>query len=170
MVTSPSSASLYDVLGVPPSATGEEIRKAYLRQAKVRHPDLTAAGDGSSGSSTSSDFVQLKHAFDVLSDDERRAAYDRGSCTLPKMQLDPDAVDRRAAKFQATVLRHAQESAKRAASMPPPPQDLVSRLVPYVRRLTKPSFGMLVPLFVLTTYYLAHGGPQDGATYRQSKI
>ena len=58
----------YDVLGVPREASQEEIRTAYRRLAKDRHPDLV-------GGSTQ-EFSLLQEAHAVLSDRERRRQHD----------------------------------------------------------------------------------------------
>ena len=61
------ATSLYGVLGVPPTATDEEIRAAYRRAAKRAHPD---AGGSQSA------FRRVNTAYRVLSDPARRRAYD----------------------------------------------------------------------------------------------
>jgi molecular chaperone DnaJ len=58
----------YDVLGVPREASQEEIRTAYRRLAKDRHPDLA-------GGSTQ-EFSLLQEAHAVLSDPDRRRQHD----------------------------------------------------------------------------------------------
>jgi molecular chaperone DnaJ len=58
----------YDVLGVPREASQEEIRTAYRRLAKDRHPDLA-------GGSTQ-EFSLLQEAHAVLSDPNRRRQHD----------------------------------------------------------------------------------------------
>ena len=59
--------SLYETLGVDPKAPANEIRKAYLKKARVCHPDK--GGD-------EEEFQALGRAFAVLSDDDRRKLYD----------------------------------------------------------------------------------------------
>lgn len=58
----------YEVLGIPGSASEEEVRQAYRRLVKSAHPDL--AGDPAR-------FRLITRAYDVLSDPAARAAYDR---------------------------------------------------------------------------------------------
>ncbi|CAK9089431.1 unnamed protein product [Durusdinium trenchii] len=62
--------SLYDVLGVPPSATQAEVKKAYLTEAKKCHPDLNQSKDAKDR------FQKLAEAYEVLGNVERRAQYD----------------------------------------------------------------------------------------------
>ncbi|RME46854.1 MAG: molecular chaperone DnaJ [Chloroflexi bacterium] len=61
----------YEVLGVSRDATKDEIRRAYRRKAKQYHPDVNDAPDAAER------FREIKEAYEVLSDDEKRAMYDR---------------------------------------------------------------------------------------------
>ncbi len=61
-------ADLYGVLGLRPDAAAEEIKRAYRRKAREHHPD--AGGDAER-------FKEVTHAYEVLSDPDRRARYDR---------------------------------------------------------------------------------------------
>ncbi len=61
-------ADLYEVLGVSRDASGDEIKRAYRKQARSLHPDV--GGD-------EQEFKALTHAYEVLSDPQRRARYDR---------------------------------------------------------------------------------------------
>jgi molecular chaperone DnaJ len=64
--------SLYDTLGVKKGASADEIKKAYRKLARQYHPD-TNQGD----KAAEERFKQVQTAYDVLSDDEKRKAYDR---------------------------------------------------------------------------------------------
>lgn len=59
---------LYDLLDVAPDASGDDIKRAYRRKAREHHPD--AGGDEET-------FKQVTHAYQVLSDEQKRARYDR---------------------------------------------------------------------------------------------
>jgi DnaJ-class molecular chaperone len=63
--------SLYDVLGVAKTASADDIRKAYRKLARRHHPDVNP-GDKTSEET----FKRVSAAYDVLSDDKKRAAYD----------------------------------------------------------------------------------------------
>jgi molecular chaperone DnaJ len=64
----------YKILGVGKNASEAEIKKAYRKLAREYHPDRNA-GD----KKAEERFKQISQAHDVLSDPEKRKAYDRGS-------------------------------------------------------------------------------------------
>jgi DnaJ-class molecular chaperone len=66
-------ADPYETLGVKREATQAEIRKAYLRLAKKNHPDLHP-GD----KAAEARFKEISAANDIVGDDKKRAAFDRG--------------------------------------------------------------------------------------------
>jgi molecular chaperone DnaJ len=68
--------SLYDTLGVKKGASADEIKKAYRKLARKYHPD-TNQGD----KAAEEQFKQVQTAYDVLSDPEKRKAYDRFGST-----------------------------------------------------------------------------------------
>jgi DnaJ-class molecular chaperone len=61
----------YKALGVPSSATADEIKRAYRKLAKANHPDSTG-GD----KAKESRFKDISNAYDVLGDARKRAMYD----------------------------------------------------------------------------------------------
>lgn len=62
----------YDTLGVEPTATHAQIRKAYRRLAMRLHPDRNEPSD-----EITAEFQRVQEAYDVLSDPDRRAHYDQ---------------------------------------------------------------------------------------------
>lgn len=63
----------YDVLSVSPKASDEEIRKAYRALAKKHHPDLHPDDKNSEDR-----FKEMSAAYNLLSDPEKRARFDKG--------------------------------------------------------------------------------------------
>ena len=61
----------YEVLGVPRSASADDIKNAFRNLARKYHPDVNKAEDAEEK------FKEINEAYGVLSDPERRTAYDR---------------------------------------------------------------------------------------------
>ncbi len=75
----------YEVLGLDRGASKEEIRRAYRRLAKKFHPDVSDSNDAEDR------FKEINEAYAVLSDEERRATYDRyGHAGLKGQRIDID--------------------------------------------------------------------------------
>ncbi|MEJ7833815.1 MAG: molecular chaperone DnaJ [Nocardioides sp.] len=66
------SSDPYDLLGVARDADAEAIKKAYRRLARQLHPDVNP------DPATQERFKEVTRAYEVLSDPQKRAAYDRG--------------------------------------------------------------------------------------------
>ncbi|HET6469527.1 MAG TPA: J domain-containing protein [Geminicoccaceae bacterium] len=76
------SESLYSILGVTRSASDAELQKAYRKLAKIWHPDIRP------GDKAAEDrFKRITAAYEILSDRDKRARYDRG-------ELDEQGNDR----------------------------------------------------------------------------
>ena len=62
----------YEILGVPRTATEDEIKKAYRKLARKHHPDVNP-----NDKSAEEQFKKINEAYEVLSDAEKRKKYDR---------------------------------------------------------------------------------------------
>lgn len=66
-----SERDYYEVLGVDKNASEDEIKRAYRKLAKQYHPDINKAPDAEEK------FKEIQKAYEVLSDPDKRANYDR---------------------------------------------------------------------------------------------
>ncbi|MBF4163382.1 molecular chaperone DnaJ [Nocardioides acrostichi] len=66
------SQDLYEILGVSQDADAAAIKKAYRRLAREHHPDVNP------DPASKEKFSEVSRAYEVLSDPQKRAAYDRG--------------------------------------------------------------------------------------------
>ena len=66
-----SKRDYYEVLGVERSADKEAIKKAFRRLAQKNHPDVNRSPEAEAS------FKEVNEAYQILSDDQKRGAYDR---------------------------------------------------------------------------------------------
>lgn len=73
------SCDFYEVLGVPRTADKFLIKEAYVRLARIHHPDKRVLHSTSSDSEkvgANDSFIRIQHAWEVLSDESLKAKYD----------------------------------------------------------------------------------------------
>jgi molecular chaperone DnaJ len=66
-----SKRDYYEVLGVPRSASGDDLKRAFRRMARQYHPDVNK------DPGAEEHFKELNEAYEILSDADKRARYDR---------------------------------------------------------------------------------------------
>ncbi|HRJ67400.1 MAG TPA: DnaJ domain-containing protein, partial [Alphaproteobacteria bacterium] len=67
-----SKKDFYQVLGVDKKASADELKKAYRKLAMQYHPDKNQGNKEAEAK-----FKEISEAYDVLKDEQKRAAYDR---------------------------------------------------------------------------------------------
>ncbi|MFL5931247.1 MAG: molecular chaperone DnaJ [Gaiellaceae bacterium] len=79
-----ATKDLYGALGIPKGASADEIKKAYRKLAREYHPDRNP-GDAAAEER----FKEVQHAYDVLSDPEKRKGYDQFGSADGRRGFDP---------------------------------------------------------------------------------
>jgi curved DNA-binding protein CbpA len=74
----------YSVLGVPKTASDDDIRKAFRKLAKKHHPDLNP-GD----KKAEAKFKEITQANELLSDKEKRRRFDAGEIDDAGNEMPP---------------------------------------------------------------------------------
>jgi DnaJ-class molecular chaperone len=74
----------YDILGVQKSDTANAVRAAYRKLAKKHHPDLNPGKP-----EAAERFKEISAAYELLSDTDKRAAYDRGEIDASGNEVPP---------------------------------------------------------------------------------
>jgi curved DNA-binding protein len=91
---------LYAALGVPKTASADEIRSTYRRLARELHPDVNPSP------SAAERFKEASAAYDVLSDPQKRALYDEFGAAALHSGFDPD----KARAHQEWMRRQARDN------------------------------------------------------------
>jgi curved DNA-binding protein len=95
---------LYQILGVPRTASPEEIKKAYRKLARQHHPDVNPGNKAAEER-----FKELSAAFEVLSDPKKRANYD---------EFGPDALRTGFDERRAEEVRRWRQSGGASGGQP----------------------------------------------------
>jgi curved DNA-binding protein len=92
----------YEVLQISPNADAETLRRVYRVQAQRFHPDNLESGDAEV-------FRRISDAYDVLSDPERRASYDREHRQAKRREANGTVESPPGAPHLATELQRREE-------------------------------------------------------------
>ena len=93
----------YEILGVSEEASGEQIRLAFRRLARERHPDRFS---GTARVAAEQEFQAITEAYNVLYDPEQRARYDKTrDSRLPDLAANPKDLARALLAKAVTVMK-----------------------------------------------------------------
>ncbi|MDR3185761.1 MAG: molecular chaperone DnaJ [Christensenellaceae bacterium] len=70
------ATNYYEVLGLSKGASADDIKSAYRQLAKKYHPDVFATANAKEKSEAEKKFKDVQHAYDVLSDPQKKEAFD----------------------------------------------------------------------------------------------
>ena len=113
----------YEILGVPRDANADAIKTAFRNLARQYHPDVNKAADAEEK------FKEANEAYAVLSDQQRRAAYDRyGHAGVNNMGGMPDFSTIDLSDLFGEFFGFGGMRGKRARNAPHRGQDLTSRI------------------------------------------
>ncbi|MBV8650280.1 MAG: J domain-containing protein, partial [Alphaproteobacteria bacterium] len=96
----------YSIIGVKRDATQDEVRTAYRKLAKAHHPDLNPGKKESEAR-----FKEITAAYDLLSDPEKRARFDRGEIDASGAERPDHAYYRRYAEGAGGAKYHGEGGA-----------------------------------------------------------
>jgi len=100
--------TLYDVLGIPQTASADAVRKAYKLKALETHPDKLPPGARKAEiEAAETRFRDVRTAFDVLSDPAKRRAYDNGLNYL-RQHVNINEMQAKLARERAEWARQAE--------------------------------------------------------------
>ena len=134
---SAADANPYTVLGLPRTASDRDIKKAYRQLSKKYHPDKASEADAASK------FHEINNAYELLSDKDKRAQYDRyGRVDTPQQQQQQ--------QYQQSRQQHSnpwlfmQQQYQQRFDEYRINADSVAQSLPLVHKLTTENFETLV--------------------------
>src|SRR2546426_8033123 len=103
----------YEILGVPRTASADEIRKAHRKLARKYHPDVNKGNAAST-----EQFKEVQEAYDVLSDATKRKNYDQFGHAGVSAGGAPGAGEDPFEAFRRAQAQYGQRGGRRTGPMP----------------------------------------------------
>ncbi len=127
----------YKTLKISPKATSAEIKSAYRRLARKKHPDVNKNSEESAR-----EFSRIAKAYKVLSDPQERAFYDK---KLLELEFDSSSKD------EATILNSENPHARRLRRMAYEKRynDIIDRMIAEERRESMALQKVIYPIVAL---------------------
>ena len=100
----------YDILGVPRNADADDIKKAYRKLAMKHHPDRN---QGDKAKASEERFKEANEAYEMLTDPQKRAAYDQFGHAGVDPNMGGRAPGRRLWRICRSLRRHLRRHLQR---------------------------------------------------------
>jgi len=144
-----AGSTLYDALGVTPTASAAELRRAYLERARTLHPDRNIDAGPAARAAAERKMQELTAAWQVLGDERRRRGYDREHDIGVSVSSRERNDELRQFVFREDgTIEEEMEPLNGAARL--------IRAIPWIA-----LFAVLVIIFIFSAYALT-GGPKGG--------
>lgn len=113
-----SEETYYTVLGIPESATHEEIKRAYRELIRQVHPDTVPNASAYWKRAAEERSKEINEAYHVLTDSTQRSSYDEQLAEYRRQQAAP---------------AHSPSASKASGTAPPNPYSWTAAPAPYER-------------------------------------
>lgn len=120
----PRRKTHYQILGVAPTVSREEIKRAYRELVKTQHPDTQHNGNGNGTDEATEEMMRINDAYATLMDKQKRTEYDvrigltvshpKGKIITPFTSFDED---QQREKFLRTVFHPSRTAITKIISM-----------------------------------------------------
>lgn len=155
-------ATHYDILGVPPQSSVEDIRRAYLQLARELHPDRTGGAPQAEAERNARRMQEVNEAWRVLREPASRGAYDRwllGAARPPRPARSEPAPPPRHALLDDDDDDDFDRPFTSPAAEPGDIGVSVARALPWVAVTV-----ILLAIFVFTAFAGGNGDPEGPET------
>ena len=152
-IATAADANPYTVLGLSRTASDKDIKKAYRKLSKLHHPDK------STDVNAASQFHEINTAYELLSDKDKRAQYDRYGRVDTQQQQQQQQQQQYGRQQQYAnpwaYMQHQQQQQQQRYNDYQFNADSTAQALPHIRKLTTDNFDTLVSQHLLAQQRMA---------------